>query len=540
MTRQSPAWWWLAFALIAAFYGVLGVRGLAAPWHWGHNGYNGAAFSQAAKNSMRFDIVGQAPYHFETEPPPAAEIYTHHPLALHGHVVASFALFGAKEWAARLVPFAYSIATLLLLMIAVRRYWGDRTALLAGLAYALTPLNLIFANMVNHEQGGLFGCLVLVYAYLRWLETGRLLHAVLCGLGLTLAVQFDWPGYYVAFLLAVHCIVTGVRGRAPKHWRWFLVVFSALTLANLFAFLGWIYVTRPGLQDMAEAFRLRNRMPRDGSYLVLIMRRLLALHGPILVAAAAVGATSGVLSWRRESFRARTMLPLAFLFAGTVHVIAFTEAAALHSYWIYYWGPAVAIAAAIGLESIIDWGHARVHRVSSIVVAAVVVLSFAAAQGTFAWRTWLTQLDHGHGADCDPCDFQRLERAWFTTLGAHYATQPRYAIHPSIRAPRIELLYYLDAPHHWVDRVAQATHDDVLLVDLHHMRRSEHAHLGSLTRRHAATVWMNRFVAIDLRTTQPSLVRFEAEDEDLSLTKWWLTTQTSDPPLRWRRVPSDR
>ena len=543
LRRSRPAWWWLLFALVAVFYCGVCARGIAAPWHWGHNGYNGAAFSQAAKNSARFGIIGQAQYHFEREPPPAHALYTHHPLALHAHLLGSFALFGAHEWAARLVPFAYSVATWFLLVIAVRRYWGDRTAWLAGVAYALTPLNLIFANMVNHEQGGIFACLCLLYAYLRWFETGRRSYALLCAVAVTLAVQFDWPGYYVAFAVAAHCIVAGVRGKAPSGWRWFVSVFSAITLANLFAFLGWVYVTRSGLQDMAEAFRLRNKAEPVGSYLPLIGRRLLVLHGPILLSAAAIGTLGGLLAWRRRPLPARTLLPLAFCFAGLVQVIVFPQAARLHSYWIYYWSPAVAIAAAVGLEVLIDRGAALMSKspttaIAQTSVAAVVALLFIVTQGSFAWRTWQEQLDHGHAADSDHSYFQRFERSWFTALRDQYdPARARYALHRSIREPRIELLYYLDAPHRFVSGTDGATTDEILLVDLHRLRRRDQDILESLTGAHSTVVWMDRFYAIDRRTTEPSMTRFEAVDDDPGLLTWWVTTQTSHPPLRWKSVP---
>jgi len=542
-TRSRSGWWWLLLAVVAVLYCAVCARGIAAPWHWGHNGYNGAAFSQAAKNSERFGIIGQAQYHFEREPPPARAIYTHHPLALHAHLLGSFALFGAHEWSARLVPLAYSLATWLLLVIAVRRYWGDRTAALAGLAYALTPLNLIFANMVNHEQGGIFACLWLLYAYLRWFETGRRFHAILCAVAVTLAVQFDWPGYYVAFAVAAHCLVTGIRGKAPAPWRWFVVAFSAVTLANLFAFFGWVYLTRSGLQDMAEAFRLRNQTAPVGSYLPLIGRRLLVLHGPILLSAAAIGALGGLLAWKRRPLRARALLPLAFFFAGLVQVVVFPQAARLHSYWIYYWSPAIAIAAAVGLEALIDRGTSLASKWTGTTAAqtsagAIVVLLFIATQGSFAWRTWREQLDHGHAADTDHSYFQRFERSWFTALGDQYdPARVRYALHASIREPRIELLYYLDAPHRFVRSVGDANANEVLLVDLQRLRPAERHALDSLTSAHSTVVWMDRFYGIDLRSGEPKMTRFEAVDDDPGWLKWWLTTQTSDPPLRWKSVP---
>ena len=541
-TRRH-AWRWVLLAVVGLLYCTIGVRGLTGPWHWGHNGYNGAAFSQAAKNSARFGIVGQAPYHYDREPPQASEIYTHHPMALHAHLVASFALFGTHEWAARLVPFLYSLATWLLLMFAVRRYWGDRTALLAGLVYALTPLNLIFANMVNHEQGGIFACLLLLYAYLRWFETGGRLHTVLCAVAVTLAVQFDWPGYYVAFAIATHCLLTGVRGTAPPGWRSFIGGFSAVTLANMLAFFGWIYVTRSGLDEMAEAFQFRSQTPSAGGYVMLLVRRLLLLHGPILLGAAGIGTVGSFLTHKGRPLPQRALLPLAFLFAGSIQVLVFPQAAQLHSYWIYYWSPALAIAAALGLGLVIERTEMLQDRSRSVAVPKrwiepLVVLLFVATQGSLALSTWHEQLDHGHAADCDDCYFQSLERLWFTALDEHFdRSTARFAIHRSVREPRTELHYYLDAPHRTVERVYPVAADEVLLLDLNNLGRGERNILPYLSRTYPTVVWMNRFYAIDSRSTETKMTRFDVVEDDPSFLRWWLTTQTSGPPLRWERVP---
>ena len=549
-SRSSPAasakrnnWCWVLLALAALFYCLVCARGIAGPWHWGHNGYNGAAFSQAAKNSARFGIIGQAPYHYDREPPPPSAIYTHHPLAIHAHLVTSFAIFGAHEGAARAIPFAYSLAAWLMLVLLVRRFWGDRTACLAGLAYALTPLNLIFANMVDHEQGGIFACLLLLYLYLRWLETGGRFFAVLCAAAVTLAVQFDWPGYYVAFAIAVHCLVAGIRGTAPPRWRSFIAGFSAVTLANMLVFFAWIYATRDGLDDMAEAFRIRSRAPSVGGYLALLSRRLLLLFGPVLLSTAAMGALGGALARKRHPVPSRALVPLAFVFAGIVQVVAFPHAAELHSYWIYYWGPAAAIWAALGLELLAVQLGLLLHKSRAVSIpeswiAPALALLFAVSQGTFALRTWLQQLDQGHAADCGDCYFQRFERLWFTALGEHFDRGTvRYAIHGSVREPRTELHYYLDAPHRSVERVHHATLNEVVLIDLENLDKREQSILNHLSRKHPTVIWMNRFYAIDRRANGRATTRFQAVAADLSFAEWWLTTQSSDPALRWKQVP---
>jgi hypothetical protein len=43
-----------------ALFTAASFHGVANYWQWGHDGYNGAAFSQAARNSIRFDVPARA------------------------------------------------------------------------------------------------------------------------------------------------------------------------------------------------------------------------------------------------------------------------------------------------------------------------------------------------------------------------------------------------------------------------------------------------------------------------------------------------
>ncbi len=161
-TVWRPQWivlYRLAVAAVFVVFFMVCFHRIANYWQWGHNGFNGAAFSQAARNSIRFGIVGQAQYHTGLTPPIQKSTYTHHPQLLHFHLIGICELFGSREWAGRLVPALYSFLSLIILFSMVRRFWGRIPALAAIVIYVLTPINLIFPNMINHEQGGIFWCL---------------------------------------------------------------------------------------------------------------------------------------------------------------------------------------------------------------------------------------------------------------------------------------------------------------------------------------------------------------------------------------------
>ncbi|MGB9339988.1 MAG: hypothetical protein WCB63_12150, partial [Polyangiales bacterium] len=93
------------------------------------------------------------------------------------------------------------------------------------------------------------------------------------------------------------------------------------------------------------------------------------------------------------------------------------------------------------------------------------------------------------------------------------------------------------APHRSVERVHHATLNEVVLIDLENLDKREQSILNHLARKHLTVIWMDRFYAIDRRANGTATTRFQAVAADLSFAEWWLTTQSSDPALRWKQVP---
>jgi len=316
--QQSPRWrraaYVAAVCLVLLFFLGACLHGVANYWQWGHNGYNGAAFSQAARNSLRFGIVGPAPYHTDLAPPPRDAIFTSHPLMLHFHLIALYGALGFEEWVGRLVPALYSFFTLVLLFFVVRRLYGAATALVAIVLYALIPLQLIYANMIDHEQGGIFWCLCLLYAHVRWYQTGRWPYLAGAAVAVTMAMQFDWPAYYVAFLIAVHAVVAGIV-RRPGWLRWrpeytYVAVFSVVVLLNFGAYFAWIASTRGSLDGMVASFRTRSVSP--SGYFSTLGGRSLDLHGAVLLSAPPAGRRKSATSSRLVSSTPSRSIPWSF------------------------------------------------------------------------------------------------------------------------------------------------------------------------------------------------------------------------------------
>jgi len=556
--RAGAVVYWIAVAAVAAVFFAACFHGIANYWQWGHNGYNGAAFSQAAKNSIRFRVVGQAQYHTGLKPPHPSEMYTHHPMMLHAHLVAVYALAGFHEWAGRLVPALYSFFTLLLLYFMVRRLEDPLTALAAAALYLLTPINLIFANMINHEQGGIFWCLFFLYMYLLWYQSYKRRYLLLSLIGVTMAVQFDWPGYYISFFIAVHALVSGlVRHRGWLRWRpeytW-LVVFSTIVILNFLLFFIWIIFFQGTSDQMWEAFHYRTE--EIPGYYKALYYRTRDLQGWI-----AMGLLVGwiVLLVKRLVGGKVTIIhtvPLFFLLAQVIHTVVFKQAGIIHSYWTYYASPAIAVGGAALLVALGRWiGTAlrkvilaagvrfrrpRTFGVLHVLLALVLIGPIFLLQGRYALKQFRWGFATGAAAYNPDYDDQFGEIMWARELAGLYDRRSTHYLLDRSLQWRIEFTYYIDAPltptvtMGFTPKRDTAAGHTVLLVDLEHVY--SRAGLARLVGKYKTTLWDRRFVAIEnVRSTGP-IQAYVSEAQPAPLWWRWLVNP-SRPPIRWVSDP---
>lgn len=528
----------LATVLVFVWFLLACCYGIAGPWQWGHNGFNGSAFCQGARNSLRFHIWAQALYHTGLERPPPGALYTHHPQMLHWHLLALFKVLGPAPWVGRLVPAAYSFATLVLLHRTAARWWGPIHALVATAIYALTPLHLIFANMIDHEQGAIFWTLLLLFSFVRWWEDRKARHFVLALVSVSFAGQFDWPPYYVAFYVAVFVLVTGLRRPPGQHARWyawrpewtFLVVFSLVVLANFGGFFAWIAWVRGGLADMGSAYM--QRTARQVGYAAVQWRRLLDLHGLIVVALTAAWVPLLVRRLRARTASARELVPGCFLAAQVLHSLLFRNAGAIHSYWTYWLG----VASALGGADVVVSLHARLASDARrwrgpAFVAAATVLGLVQARYAHARLAW--GFAHGTAAYLEPTPDIRTEVRAVRALRTIYAREDTLFVFHSSMEVRSEVHWYHDSPSDGsptviprMGLVGRAKHV-VMLVDL--QRAGERADLEVLVSRHPTFVFERRIVAIEITGQKARLEAWTTAARPPSLIHSWFVDPASPP-----------
>lgn len=495
--------------------------GIADIWSWGHDGFNGAAFAQGARNTLRFGNLAPAQYWTDLSPPPPEALYTHHPLLLPLHLVAAIALFGMSEWAVRLTPALYMVGTIVLLHRVARNLYGEATALLAVVVYALIPLHLVFANMVSHEPGSIFWCLAFLTFYLRWLDDRRRRDAVFGLVALSLALHFDWPGYFLAFFVACHAACVGVaaarRGGGVSPELRFTAVLSVVVLANAALYFAWIHALKGDLGDMQGAFVHRfRRVPGYGS---LLLERSWTLYGPLPLALAAAWLAAVGGRALRGRFLRTDLIPLCFLGAQLVHSGLFQNAGVLHAYFTQHAGVAIALGGASTAVSLATRVRGRARALAAALLAVGLVAQVA---HDVRWVPW--GLATGRATYVADFDDQYAAHRWAVELGRrHPRPGVRYVIHRS--APqRIHFLFYLDSPYRLSDELAfrpdelrRGGPNTLLLADLRGLDPHERKHLERLARVHSLSVWQDRFVVVDARGPGGRTERWQAVPD----ARWW-------------------
>jgi hypothetical protein len=272
--------------------------------------------------------------------------------------VAALRLLGDRPSSIRAVAAVHGVLAVVMLVVLVRRFFGPVHALLAGAVYVVLPINGIYANMANHSSGFIFYSLLMLYCHLGRLEAadrGRRTRSwYLAVLGaFFMASAWDWPAYYVAFVMALHWAwVTARRYMSrDRPWRAEALMLAGFCLFVLAKFVGHFLLVRAvvgSMEDLEATFFVRQDLGWEFFLHNLRVVPALMFTLPVLavcglwLVALPVRARSGLAS-------GRDVVPFAYAFAGVLHYGLFKWSAYAHCYWAWTFLPFVAIATASAL-----------------------------------------------------------------------------------------------------------------------------------------------------------------------------------------------
>ena len=132
--------------------------------------------------------------------------YQHNPM-MHGplqfHLLAlSYFLFGVTDFTARIPSVIFNIATIGMLWY-WRRYLGKVGALIAGFLMLISPYILFYGRYVRNEAFSAFAGMLMFFAVLRYLESGRNRYLY----WLTLALAINFTSKETAFIYAAQMLL---------------------------------------------------------------------------------------------------------------------------------------------------------------------------------------------------------------------------------------------------------------------------------------------------------------------------------------------
>ncbi|MGB5696677.1 MAG: glycosyltransferase family 39 protein [Polyangiales bacterium] len=537
----------IAFAAVLALQIFLGVWGIADQWTRGHNGWNGAAYQNAARNTLRWGVLFPLQYDTANVPPSQDELYTHAPLALHLHDVASVKLFGDSELSIRLVAAFWSVAALCMLFAVVRRLWDDAHALAASAVYVVLPINAIYTNMANHSAGFIFWSLLTLYLYVQasrappWSPP----KLALFFLAFAMAAMWDWPAYYVAFCIAVHWTSALVRRSAAKPPSGSAVQLGMFCLWVLVLFAGHfvlVEVLTGNLDELAGAFNARRALSweRFRTHLLVVPELMFTL--PVL---GLCGAWFGTWAVRavRGTARTRDLVPVSFLVAGLVHYWTFRWSAIVHSYWAWPLLPTVAIAVPVTLFAMARWLRERAGALVGFSVFLLLVpLAVRAAQIIPEGRRvggsmWFFTPVRG---TIEAYDSGRPELRLARRLEAWTDRDTGVQLHTSLKPLRLEPRFDITldrVTHRWAQNPrAEIPNDEgatgwVFVAAVDAFTEDERAAFAS---RHPYRQFGDYFM-IDLRRETRDIEVWRLTPVSSNF-RWWLFHSSFEPPVRATRV----
>lgn len=549
----------VALGLVLAAQIFLSLFGLSDLWTRGHNGWNGAAYQNAARNSIRWNAPFPVQYATENRPPGPEELYSHAPLGLHVSNVAGVLVFGDREATIRGLAAFWNVAALCMLFAIVRRLWGGWHGVLAAAVYVALPINAIYANMPSHSTGFIFFSLPCLFSYVRrdpnvpWSWFGFVVFLLLFGL----CASWDWPAYYLAFAIAAHWVLSLFSPNAGRRDRTQLLLFIGWVCA---LFLGHFALTQWFVGDVFEligTFRYRAGVPSRHFRTHLLRVPALMFTWTLL----ALGLL-WLLAWpvrvlRRTASR-RDLIPLAYLFAGLVHYFLFRRSAIVHSYWAWPLLPFFAIAVSSTLFAMADQVEQVIHqrlglrlgeqkaRTLSILATAslgVLLLPLLYRDAKLVPRArqvggsmWFVANVRGR---IEPYDSGRAELRFAKQVKAWTDRTTGVLLHPGFRPKRLEPRFDItldretkrwasqpevpDEAHPGVDAWVFLAPVDAFTPEARAQMASQHRYRQ-----------IDDYFMLDLRRDQPGIEIWRSVEQPIDA-GWWMFHSAFEPPVRLQR-----
>lgn len=379
-------WFCAGLILIVLIYGL--ARDIDRPFYSLHS-WAEASGSWAARSHAKYGLAytkGMTTWAVGDPPTENPKRYVDHPQLFMITSSVFMKIFGYHEYTHRIIRIMASICNLLLFLAILKRLIDKKTALLAGLFYALFPLIAFFGTGSWPQLVHFWG----IWAYLAYIgelkgiDPGKKSHKWGLAVSLFLMLQLSWSGFFYAFAIGLHYVCRCIhRKRWPeKALLTILIVAPLSSLALNFIIMaagyGWDY------QKIIDLYKWRSakgEMPEfiwSAWFAKFWEFAITNFTKPVLVISIAYltfGQLRVFMETKIDRYRPR-QFPQFWLFLVPALFQLFLLRGALwkHQTWERPFAPFVAIAAALGIMLLGDLLKKINQRTANIVMALLVAL----------------------------------------------------------------------------------------------------------------------------------------------------------------------
>ena len=351
--------WLLVLIIIITYATFLRANDFTSVWSHNHRGFDGAFYSIIARNYVRYgwlnfkfaQILDAGPLDPNSIP------YYNHPPLLPILVSISFKLFSIHEWSAKLVPIIFSVTSIIVLYLLVRKIWSERVALFSCFFMSLMPMASYYGQELSPEGNIiLFSFLLTIYYYILYLESPRARYLYLMILSFLFGALTDWPAFYAVPLLSLHYLLFSSNTKKHKSFFIFpifgcflflLFLYYIHTIADSFYPFFYLLFHRASSYasdlDLTQTFTLIQWFKE----ISLNIRKLYTL--PILILSLIWLVSFITKLIKRQNF-AQDLVVIILLLFGLIHIFLGRQGAWIHEYWSALLIPGLAISAALPLD----------------------------------------------------------------------------------------------------------------------------------------------------------------------------------------------
>ncbi|MDD5326264.1 MAG: glycosyltransferase family 39 protein [Phycisphaerae bacterium] len=370
-TDNNTPNFWFCGGLLVILLASITTRDITRPFYGLHS-WAEASGAWVARVHVKYGLdytKGLATWAVGNPPTQNPSHYFDHPQLSALTKAGVMAVLGVSEWSSRIVRVITSVLILLLFLKILRGLVDDKTALLSGLIYTLSPLTGYFGLgdwPVVFSFLALWNYLVLIGAVRNGHEPTRL-HKYGIAAGLFMALQFGWPGFFYAFAMGLHYVGRCVfhRKKPDKTLLAILIIAPLSSLALNFTVMAagqeWnfqniidLYKWRSAKGEMAE-FQWSAWFAKLWEFAVTNFTL------PILLTAIVYLTFGQLLVFikpkpEKQQQEISRQFPLFWLFAITplAQLLVLRGALWRHQTWERPLGPLIAIAAALGVMLLTD------------------------------------------------------------------------------------------------------------------------------------------------------------------------------------------